>query len=286
MSFQAKAAQYKKDEVQELAKLMREYPVIGIVNVENLPAKPLQVLRLKLRKSVLVKMSKKPLIERAIEIVKGQKNGFENLQKHVIGMPAILFTRDNPFKVSALIGQSKSKAPAKQGQIAPYDLIIEAGPTPFTPGPVISELSAAGLKTGVENGKIVIKAPKTIVKAGEVIDKQAVDLLAKFSIQPMEIGLDLVAAYEDGLIYDRTVLSIKPEEYLKMLQRAAQESLGLTLELGYPTKENIGRLIGKAFTITKNFAIEQKLISDVLLESEITKAERAAMSIAKSAKVE
>ena len=201
MTYQAKAAQYKKDAVQTLTKYMLEYPVVGIVNVENMPARQLQVLRAKLRKEALLTMSKKLFINRAINSVKGSKKNFEKLSESVTGMPALIFTKQNPFKVAALIMASKSKAPAKPGQVAPTDLIIPAGPTPFTPGPVISELSAVGLKTGVENGKVTIKEAAVIVKQGDVVTPAAAEILTKFKIEPMEIGLDLVAAYEDGLIY-------------------------------------------------------------------------------------
>jgi len=286
MTYQVKAAQYKKDAVKTLSKYMQEYPVVGILNVENLPARQLQVLRAKLRKDVLITMSKKLFINRAIEFVKGSKKNFEKLSESVTGMPALLFTKQNPFKVSALIMASKSKAPAKPGQVAPFDLIIPAGPTQFTPGPIISELGAVGLKTGVENGKISIKEASVIVKQGEVISDKASDILAKFNIEPMEIGLDLVAAYEDGFIYGRDVLSVSPAEYLSMIKTAASESLGLSIEIAYPTKENIERLIGVVFNTAKNFALDKNLPSDVVTEKQLGEASRAAESIADAAGVQ
>src|SRR3989344_1363095 len=153
---QAHVADYKKEAVGALARLMGEYPVVGVVNVENLPAPQLQVLRSKLRKDALIVMDKKRLIRRAIDSVKDSKSGFDKLAVHLTGMPALLFTTQSPFRISSLIRSSKSKAPAKAGQIAPVDLVIPAGPTSFTPGPMISELGSLGLKTGVEGGKITI----------------------------------------------------------------------------------------------------------------------------------
>lgn len=286
MTYQAKAAQYKKDAVKALSMHMQEYPVVGLVNVENLPSRQLQVLRAKLRKDVLLAMTKKGFINRAINSVKDSKKNFEKLSESITGMPAVLFTKQNPFKVSAIIQASKSKAPAKPGQVAPYDLIIPAGPTSFTPGPIISELGAAGLKTGVENGKITIKQDAVIVREGEVIDNKAADILAKFNIEPMEIGLDLVAAYEDGLVYGRDILSVSKKQYIKMIQAAASDSLGLSVEIAYPTKENIERLVATAYNTAKNFALNQDILSDVVLEKEIGEASRAAESIAKSANID
>ncbi|MAG15883.1 50S ribosomal protein L10 [Candidatus Woesearchaeota archaeon] len=284
MTYQAKATQYKKDAVKVLAQSMEQYPVVGLVNVENLPAKQLQVLRLKLRKDVYITMNKKLLIKRAIDSVKSKKN-FEKLADSIVGMPALLFTKQNPFKISALIKASKSKAPAKPGQIAPFDLIVPAGPTSFTPGPIISELGQAGLKAGVEDGKVVIKEDSVVVKKDEEITDNTASVLAKFNIEPMEIGLDLVAAYEDGLIYGKDVLSIDPAEYLSMVHKAASETLALTIEIAYVTKDNIERLIATAYNTTKNFALDQNIVSDVVLEKDISNAERAAKSIGEAANI-
>ncbi|MBI2664848.1 50S ribosomal protein L10 [Candidatus Woesearchaeota archaeon] len=284
MTYQAKAAQYKKDTVALLSGQLKEYPVVGLVNVENLPARQLQVLRSKLRKDALITMSKKVLIKRAMDSVEDKKD-FEKLSEYVTGMPALILTQKDPFRISTLIRASKSKAPAKPGQIAPYDLVIPAGPTQFTPGPIISELGAFGLKTGVEGGKVAIKSPATIVRKGEVISAKACDLLAKFSIEPMEIGLDLVAAYENGLVFGKEVLSIDSAEYVNMVKAAAAESLGLAIEIGYPTAENIERLISVAYNTCKNFALQQNILSDIVIERYIGQAERAANAIAKAANI-
>ena len=279
MSYTAKAAQHKKDEAAALTKLMQDHPIIGILNVENLGAAPLAVLRGKLRKDVTIRMSKKQLIKRAIDGLNDRKD-VGKLKDSIVGMPALLLTKENPFKVAKLIKESKSKAPAKPGQTAPYDIVIPAGPTQFTPGPIISELGKAGLKTGVEDGKIVIKEDKVVAGQGDTIDQPLSELLAKFDIQPMEIGLDLVAAYEDGTIYGKDVLSVDPAEYVDMLRSAAAQSFNLSLEIAYPSKENVERLVGRAFSTAKNLALDKGLISDVWAEKQVEDAERAARLIA------
>ena len=38
MKFEAHVAQYKKDSVVRFGRLMKEYKIIGVVNMENLPA--------------------------------------------------------------------------------------------------------------------------------------------------------------------------------------------------------------------------------------------------------
>ncbi|MFH1181407.1 MAG: 50S ribosomal protein L10 [Candidatus Woesearchaeota archaeon] len=260
----AKVAQYKKDNVAQLAKLMQQYPIIGIVNMQNLPAAQLQSMRTKLRKDVLILMSKKPFMARAFENVKAEKPGIEKLAENFGGMPALLFTKENPFKLASIIRKNKSKAAAKPGQTAPFDIIVPAGATPFTPGPIISELSSVGLKTGVEGGKIVIRDDKVVVRAGEAISQKLSGVLAKLGIQPIDIGLDLVAIYDNGTIYGRDVLSVDDQHYIDQIKQAARESLGLAVFIGYPTAESVKMMIGKAFRDAKGLAIGKKILNEDL----------------------
>ena len=166
----AGVAEYKKKYVQDMSKLIRQYPIVGLVNMEGLPAPQLQTMRSELRGKMELYMTKKRLMRIALEKIKNEKNGIEELEKHFEGMPAFIFTNENPFKLSRTLQKSKTKAPARAGQTAPSDITISKGPTPFAPGPVISELSNAGLKVGVENGKVAVKEDTVIVKKGEKIN--------------------------------------------------------------------------------------------------------------------
>lgn len=146
----AHVADNKKKEVKELAKLLKEYPIIGIVDLENLPSAQFQKIRKQLSNMMLARMSKLRLIRIAFEQAKNDIPGIEELSKKIQGMPAVVFTKDNPFRLAKSINKSKSSVPIKAGQKAPFDLIIPAGPTPFAPGPILSELGAAGIKAGIE----------------------------------------------------------------------------------------------------------------------------------------
>lgn len=264
----AKAAEGKKKVFEVLVKNFNSYSVVALVNLENLPAAQLQRLRLSLGNDLQIVMCKKTVMKLAIEAVKSKLPGIEQLASSFTGMPALLFTNQSPFKLAALLQKSKSKAPAKPGQTAPYDIVIPAGPTSFAPGPIISELAAVGIKAGVEGGKIAVKVPSTIVREGEKIKPKVAEVMAKFSIQPMEIGLNLVAAFENGMIYAKNVLSIMPEDYVAMIKAAASESLALSISIAYPAKDNIRQLIAKVYGTAKNFALQQKVMAAEAVEEE------------------
>lgn len=254
--YTAKAAVDKKRAVEAFVKLFDSFSAVAVVNLESLPSAQLQRLRITLGSDMRIIMTKKSVFKLAIHSAKGKVKGIEQLLDSLVGMPALLFTNQSPFKLANTLQKSKSKAPAKPGQTAPFDIVIPAGPTSFAPGPIISELASVGIKAGVEGGKIAVKVASTVVREGEKIKPKVAEVLAKFNIQPMEIGLNLVAAYEAGIIYDRKVLSVDPATYINEVISAAAEAKALAVELGIPSPETIALLVVKSFRQAKRLATE------------------------------
>ena len=283
---QAHVAEYKKEIVGNLANLINQYPIIGIVNMENLPAPQLQTMRAQLRGSFFITMTKRRLIKLAFEETKSKKKGIEQLESHLGGMPALIFTKENPFRLSKTLQKSKSPAPAKAGQTAPRDIVVNKGATSFAPGPIIGELAIAGIKAGVEGGKVAIKEDTVVVKSGEKIKPKVAEILTRLGIQPMEVGLDLVAVYENGLIYTRDVLSIDESEYRKRLANASRWAFALANYIAYPTKETIRLLIGKSYNDAKSLGIAQNIFDSEIIDILLGKAEQQMLNLKTTANIE
>ena len=274
-----RATQQKKDIVKRIAELLMEYPIIGAVNMENLPAAQLQRMKSQLRDKIVLLMTKKRLIFRAIEEMKKEKKDIEKLKAYLNRMPALLFTRENPFSIFKTLKKSKSQAPARPGQLAPKDLVIPAGPTPFAPGPIIGELGALGIKAGVEGGKVAIKQDAVVCKEGEVINDKVASLITRLGIEPMEVGLNLVAVYEQGTIYPSKVLDIDEVVFMQDLMNAASYAHALAMEISYVTKDNAEELLQKAFREAKALALEANVLSDAVVEEFVAKAEREMLAL-------
>ncbi|MBI2145406.1 50S ribosomal protein L10 [Candidatus Woesearchaeota archaeon] len=279
-NYAAKASVKNRKAIDSLVKLLDSYSVVAVVNLESLPSAQLQRLRSALGDMQIV-MSKKSVFKLALESIKkgGKHKNLDALASSLNGMPALLFTNQSPFKLANVIQRNKSKAPAKPGQTAPYDIVIPAGPTSFAPGPIISELASVGIKAGVEGGKIAVKVPCTIVREGEKIKPKVAEVIAKFNIQPMEIGLSLVAAYEDGIIYDKKVLSVDQAAYVRDLTSAAAEARALAVEVGFATPDTIVVLIGKSSRQAKHVAKEFGIMVPELAEELVGKAGLEAQAI-------
>ncbi len=274
-----RATQQKKDIVKRIAELLIEYPIIGAVNMENLPAAQLQRMTSQLRNKIILLMTKKRLIFRAIEEMKKEKKDIEKLKDYLNRMPALLFTKENPFSLFKTLKKSKSQAPAKSGQIAPKDLVIPSGPTPFAPGPIIGELGALGIKAGVEGGKVAVKQDAVVCKEGEVINDKVASLITRLGIEPMEVGLNLTAVYEDGIIYPSKILDIDESAFMQDLMNAASYANALAMEIAYVTKGNAEELLQKAFREAKALALEANILSDAVVEELVAKAEREMIAL-------
>lgn len=243
----AHVSEAKKVELGKVKDLLNSAEKVGIIDLTSLPSAQFQKIKSKLKKNFKIRVTKKALIKLALESVKDKKQNIEQLEKYIDqGIPALLVTQEDPFRVSSLIKKNQSESSAKPGQICPRDLEVKAGPTSFSPGPIIGELGQAGIKAAIEGGKVVIKQDVKIAKEGDVFTQKQTDLLAKFDIKPMSIGLNLLAMYDNSQIFDKEVLSIDEETYFNNFKTASSEALNLAMFIAYPTKETVELLVHKA----------------------------------------
>ena len=278
-SSERKIAQHKKDKVAALTQLLLSSPVIAAVDMENLPAPQLSQIRAQLRGKVEIFMTKRRLMKIAIASAKEKKKGVEKLVSYLRGMPALLFTKENPFSLYKTLKKNKSKAPAKAGQTAPFDVVVPKGPTGFAPGPIIGELATASIKAGVEGGKVVIKEDSIAVKEGQKITQKTAELLSRLQIYPMEVGLNITAVLEGDSLYPSKVLDIDEVKFKADLTKAARWGFNLAFEAAYSVKENIRLLIGKAFTDAKALGVSQNILDEGIIDELLGKAERSALAL-------
>ena len=269
----------KKGTVKELKDLTKEYPIIGIVDMENLPARQLQRMRSSLKGKVVIRMTKARLMRVMFNELKQDLPGATDLSEKIRGMPALIFTKENPFKLYKMLKASKSPAPAKAGQTSPKDIIVPAGATPFAPGPVIGELGQLGIKAGIEDGKVAIKEDKLLVKEGETINLKQAEILTRLSIEPMEVGLNIISVLESGTLFDRKVLDIDEDAYINNIKALHSEAFNLAIKIGYPSKDTVKTLLSKAKRDASALADSQDIITDENIKRLVSKANAQATSL-------
>ncbi len=253
---------WKKKEVNKLSNLLKTSPIVGVVDIEGIPAFQMQEMREKLRGAVNITVSRNTLIERAIDEVKEERDDFEELKDYLGGQTALVTTDINPFKLYKRMEATKSDAPAKGGEVADKDIVVEKGNTPFKPGPIVGDLQKAGIPASIQSGKVKINKTKKVVKEGEIIPQDLARMLTRLEIKPITVGLDLKIAYEDGMFFDQDVLDIDTDEYVEKIKRCALSAFNLSVNAAYPTKQNIEILISKASRDALSLAFNSDLTID------------------------
>ena len=279
----AHVAAWKKDLVKELVQDMRESPVVAVVDMAGIPGQQIQSMRAGLRDYAKLRMTKNSLMLLAIEEAAKDRPGLEELKDAIHGQCAIVATDMDPFKLFKRLEATMSPAPAKEGQLAPFHIVVPKGPTPFGPGPIIGELQKIGLPAAIEAGKIVIKKDTPLVKAGEPISGPIAAMLPKLEILPMIVGMDLRAAYEDGTIYTKSVLDIPENYYRDMFATAAFNARALGVSIVYPAKETIVPLLQKAYREAFALSISAAIPTKENIEMLLAKADAQMLSIASAA---
>jgi len=276
---QAHVQQWKKNIVNEISEELSKYNTVAILNLENLPSRQSQLIRRKIKEHAKIIITRKRLFRLAIE--KSGKKEFEQLKDYLTGMPALILTNQNAFELFKILKDNMSSAPAKAGQTAPEDIWVKAGPTPFAPGPVIGELGAANIVAGIDGGKVVVKKDSLVVKEGEKVPIAAANILARLDIKPMKIGLNLIVALEKDQLYQRKVLNIDINEYIKNFKTAALDAKKLAIGANILTTETAVIMLKEAHLDAKKLALGAEILCDETKEHLMKKAESHAATLKK-----
>jgi large subunit ribosomal protein L10 len=276
----AHVAGWKKDAVTNLTKHISKSKVVGIINVHGVPAPAFQTMRTNLRGKAEITMLKNTLLKIALQQAGKDKKGLDKLVASVDGQCAVVTSELNPFRLFRQLDSTKTKMPARGGEVAPDDIEIKAGETPFKPGPVVGELQKAGLPAAIEQGKVVIKKDKLLVKKGDKIPREVALVLSKLEIYPLTVGLDLSAAFEDGMIYKKDVLAVDDAMVLGQVKSAAAGAMNLAVFISYPTRQSIRPMLANAHYKALNFAVNAKIANKVTIKLMLAKANAQMLSLA------
>ncbi len=272
--------EWKVKDVEELVEMIKKSRVVGVVGVREIPADNLQQMRGSLRGNVEIRMVRNTIARRALEASAPE---IRPLADFIEDQTALLFSNENPFKLSGLLEKGKQPMPIKAGARAPKDIVIEAGVTSFSPGPMVGKLQAAGIPAAIKSGKVVINQQITLAKEGEVVSAKTADILKIMEIFPRNVGLELRAAYESGLIFNVKDLSINVEAQISELFAASAKAFGFAVEIGYATPKTVGPMLQKAQTKARALVLEAGLPVPSMMDMLLAKAAANANALARLA---
>jgi large subunit ribosomal protein L10 len=275
-----KIAPWKKDRVVELTEVLNSDGVVGIVDVGGVPASNMLDMRSNLRDSMKITMAKKTLIRLAWENSGRSNEELETLMEGAV-QPCIVQSENlNPFELFIELEKTRQGRAAKEGELAPMDIIVEKGPTTFGPGPIVGEFNAVGIPAKIDKGKVAIQKTTTVVEKGEPISADLGIMLAKLDINPIEIGIILTGAIEEGFFFPASALNIDLDQVRTDIITATSGAFNLACNMRWFSEQTMPTLLSKASGEAVSVAVEAGVTNETTAPLFISRANARALALA------
>ena len=103
--------------------------------------------------------------------------------------------------------------------------------------------------------------------------------LTRLEIFPLEVGIDLRAAYEDQTVYTSDILTIDDEQTIADIQQAFTRALNLSVNAVIFNELSVPVLLQKAATLSLNLALNAEILTSKTTDLLIAKAYAQMLSI-------
>jgi len=233
----------KEKIINELVGYLKNYKYFIIADLFKIKSADLQALRKIFYDSLKFKVVKNSLFRVALKKVY-EENTIKKLEPYLQKQNIFIFSNANPYEIYLQLEKNKIKTAAKPGDIAEEDIIIPAGNTGITPGPVMSKFSKLKIPTKVEEGAITVTKDTVVVKKGDKISSEVVELLNLLGIKPISVTLKLKYGFDGKNIIENIYLDLN--QIKKEIEKAQQYVLNLSLNAILPIKEIMPIIITQA----------------------------------------
>ncbi len=267
---------------QQTQELPKKYKVFAIIKMRKVRSTQILPLRKTLKGEVEFVSVKDKVAIKALESL--DIPGIKDMVGELKGQLMFMFTNMSPFKLNVLLAKNKIMMAARGGDIASIDIVVAAKNTGIAPGPMLTEFKEAGIPTKIDQGTIWIAKDSTPVKKGEAINEKLAGLLGKLDIKPVEAGITLSSALEDGLKYSEEEMIIDVEKIRNQFAQAHQEAISLSIEAAYITADNVSQILSKAAQSARSVSVESGFMTDETKEQILQKAVAQAKGLAGQAK--
>ena len=267
---------------QQLQELPKKYKVVALIKMKKVRSTQILPLRKILKDDVQFVSIKDKVAQKALEQV--DVPGIKEMIGEFTGQCMLMFTNMSPFKLNVLLAKNKVMMAARGGDIASIDIVVPAKNTGIAPGPMLTEFKEAGIPTKIDQGTIWIAKDSTPVLKGEGINEKLASILGKLDIKPVEAGISLFVALEDGLKYAEEEMVIDVEKIREEFGLAHQQAVSLSIEAAYITADNISQILSKAAQSARSVSIESGYMTDETKGQVLQKADAQARAVAGQAK--
>ena len=264
----------------ELRDIVSKEGIVGVVDISGVPAKNMLDMRNSLRGMITMTMAKKSLIRLAWKEAGLSEDDLEELLEGAI-QPCVVHTDSlNCYELFDELEKTRQGRAAKEGEIAPEDIVVEAGPTEFGPGPIVGEFNAVGIPAKIDKGAVAIQKTVTVVNKGEPIEGDLGLMLSKLGINPIEIGLILMGVIDDGEVLSSSDLDLDTDGLKSDIISATSNAYNLACNVRWFSSVTMPALLSKASSEALSVALEAGVVNEDTASAIISRANARAMAIA------
>jgi len=256
MSGSVSKKEKKEEYFSKLIGLLQEYRKILIVLCDNIGSSHMQRIRQSLRGQAVLLMGKNTMMRRVIRMHLEENTDWEGLLPFITGNIGLVFTNDADLqRIRDICLGSKVPAAAKAGIKAPADVVVPKGITQLEPTKT-SFLQALNIASKINKGTIEILQDVQLIKKGDKVGSSEATLLQMLDIRPFEYGLQMVAVYDTGSVFEAAVLDMTDRDILSKFAVGIANIASLSLGLNFPTVAAFPHVVLNAYKNVLAVALE------------------------------
>ena len=275
-----KVMSWKKDTVQDLTDLIKSGDTLAVIDIHGVPAGAMLGMRATLRGDMKIQVAKKRLMSIAWERCGLKDENLNELFQDAVQPALVSSSTLNSFKMFDELKKTEAGRAAKEGDVAPHQIVVEKMDTGMPPGPIVGELNSVGIPAKIMGGSVQIQKRTVVLEEGDVFEGDMGMMLSKIGINPIVTGLRLCGTLEDGTVFSPSTLDIDYEQFETDLISYAAGAFNLACNITWYTNQTMPTILAKASREAMAVALEAAIATADTMPHLVGRAHNGAMAVA------
>jgi len=260
--------------------LLKSGDTIAVIDIHGVPAGAMLGMRASLRTDMNIQVAKKRLMTIAWERAGFKDSNLDELFQGAIQPALVSSSSLNSFEMFTELKKTEAGRAAKEGDVAPHQIVVEKMDTGMPPGPIVGELNSVGIPAKIMGGSVQIQKRTVVLEEGEVFEGDMGMMLSKIGINPIVTGLRLCGTLEGGTLFAPSTLDIDYEQFETDLISYAAGAFNLACNITWLTSQTMPTILAKASREAMAVALEAAIATADTMPHLVGRAHSGALAVA------
>ena len=260
--------------------LLKSGDTIAVIDIHGVPAGAMLGMRASLRGDMNIQVAKKRLMTIAWERAGFEDSNLNELFQGAIQPALVSSSKLNSFELFTELKKTEAGRAAKEGDVAPHQIVVEKMDTGMPPGPIVGELNSVGIPAKIMGGSVQIQKRTVVLEEGDVFEGDMGMMLSKIGINPIVTGLRLCGTLEGGTLFAPSTLDIDYEQFETDLISYAAGAFNLACNITWFTSQTMPTILAKASREAMAVAMEAAIATADTMPHLVGRAHSGALAVA------